>query len=165
MTATAAAASTAPLRNRIVEYLGDRTVIDLATDGPAGLWIAPVLYVHDGLALYFTSVASTRHGVNLEATHHVAGAISDECRTWIAMKGVQLDGAVELVTDVDERRRVAAAYLRKFPFAAGLWHGERDADVIARDPGIHGFYKITPVKVLFTDNEHAPGGREELALE
>jgi uncharacterized protein YhbP (UPF0306 family) len=160
----ATAAANHALRNRVIEYLADRTVIDLATDGPAGLWIAPVLYVHDGLALYFTSVASTRHGVNMESTHKIVGAISDECRTWVSMKGVQLDGTVERVDDLDERRRVIAAYLRKFPFATGLWNGERDADVIARDPGVHAIYRITPAHLLFTDNQHAPGKREELPI-
>ena len=153
------------LRNRVLEYLDGRTVIDLATEGPAGLWIAPVMYVHDELAMYFTSVSSTRHGVNMETTGHVAGAITDECRSWIQMKGLQFDGKVERVENRDELERVVTSYLQKYPFAAGLWNGEQDPAVIAKDVGIHTFYKITPGKVLFTDNEHAPSGREELALE
>ncbi|HTJ45197.1 MAG TPA: pyridoxamine 5'-phosphate oxidase family protein [Kofleriaceae bacterium] len=152
------------LRNRVIEYLDDRTVIDLATAGPAGLWIAAVMYVHDDLSLYFTSVSSTRHGVNIESTHHVAGAITDECRTWMEMRGLQFDGTVERVDDPAELRRVVASYLAKYPFACGLWNGEQDPEVIARDVGVHTFYKITPGKLLFTDNQHAPSGREELAL-
>jgi hypothetical protein len=45
-----------------------------------------------------------------------------------------------------------------------LW-GDTDPEVIARDPGIHAFYRITPTRLLFTDNEHAPGEREELPTE
>jgi uncharacterized protein YhbP (UPF0306 family) len=165
MQAATAVANHSELRERVLAYLDDHTVLSLATSGPAGLWAAPIMYVNEGTTFYFTSVASTRHGVNMEATHRVVGTINDECREWIDMKGLQIEGTVERVTDVGERRRAIAAYLRRFPFGAGLWNGETNPDVIARDPGIHNFYRISPTKLLFTDNEHAPGGREELPVE
>jgi uncharacterized protein len=152
------------LHRRVTAYLDDHTTLSLATAGPAGLWAAAVLYVHDGVHLYFTSVATTRHGVNLAATGRAAGTISDECRSWIGMKGLQLEGAVAPVDEVDERARVVAAYLRRFPFAAALWDGDSDPARIAAKPGAHGFYRLTPIRVLFTDNEHHPSGREELDL-
>lgn len=80
------------------------------------------------------------------------------------MKGLQLEGTVAHVEEYPERLRIVRAYLQRFPFAVGLWHGESDPEVIARDPGLHGFYRITPTKLLFTDNEHVPGLREELPL-
>jgi uncharacterized protein len=150
------------LRQRVLAYLAGRTVLNLATHGPGGLWASAVLYVNEGTRLYFTSVETTRHVQNMVATGHVAGTVSDECRAWTTMKGLQLEGSVELVTDVDERVRVVRAYLEQFPFAVRLWHGESDPAVIACTPGIHGFYRITPTRLLFTDNEHAPGAREEL---
>ena len=153
---------TRSLSQRVADYLAGHTTFNIATDGPAGLWAAAILYVHDGPYLYFTSVASTRHGVNVIETHRCAGTINDDCRELFTMKGVQLEGVVEPVTDVDERIRVARAYLAKFPFAVGLWHGESDPEVIGRDPGIHGFFRIRPTKLFFTDNEHHPQGREEL---
>jgi len=159
------AAAGTPLRNQVLAYLDDHTVFNLATAGPAGLWASAVLYVHDGTQLYFTSVAATRHGQNMLTTGYCAGTISDECHTYQEMRGLQIAGEVEHVDSFDERRRVIAAYLDKFPFAAGLWNGENNPDVIARDPGVHGFYRITPTKILFTDNERLPGGREELPPE
>jgi uncharacterized protein YhbP (UPF0306 family) len=164
MQAAAAPSPTDDLRERVLAYLADRTVFNLATAGPAGLWASAVLYVNDGLVLYFTSVAATRHGVNMRATGTIAGTISDECRRFTEMRGLQLEGKVERVDDDAERLRVVRAYLERFPFAVGLWNGESDPRVIARDPGIHGFYRITPTKLLFTDNEHAPGMREELPI-
>jgi uncharacterized protein YhbP (UPF0306 family) len=163
--ATRADTNHSDLRERVLVYLASRTVLNLATSGPAGLWASAVLYVHDGTDLYFTSVANTRHGVNMLANGRVAGTISDECPTWQAMKGLQLEGTVTHVEDVEERRRVVRAYLQRFPFAVALWNGESDPDVIARDPGSHGFYRIAPTLLLFTDNEHAPGVREELRPE
>ncbi len=151
------------LEQRVLAYLADHTVLNLATSGPAGLWAAAVLYVHDGTRLYFTSVASTRHSVNVAETGVAVGTIGDECRAFTEMKGLQVEGEVELVDDVAERTRVAADYLRTFPFAAALWNGESDAARIGADPGIHGFYRMTPRRVLFTDMEHHPQGREELA--
>ena len=150
------------IRDRVVAYLADHTVFNLATDGPAGLWASQVLYVHDGVAIYFTSVAATRHGQNMEGNARVAGTVSDECRQFSEMRGIQLEGTVRKVTALDERRRVLRAYLARFPFAAGLWNGLADADVIALDPGIHGFYRIDPTRLLFTDNGQWPGQRMEL---
>lgn len=162
MQAATSMSTQSQLRERVLAYLADHTVFNLATAGPAGLWASAVLYVHEGTTLYFTSVGATRHGQNMVATGRVAGTISDECRQFAEMKGVQLEGDVTHVTDLDERRRVLRAYLARFPFAAGLWHGQSDPDVIALDPGIHGFYRITPTLLLYTDNEYAPGQRMEL---
>ena len=153
------------LRDRVLDYIAGHTTFNLATTGPAGLWSAAVLYVHEGTQLYFTSVAATRHAQNFVATGACAGTINDDCTSIDTMRGVQLEGHVELVTDLDERRRVARAYLARFPFCAGLWHGETDADVIAKDPGVHGFYRVTPTRLLFTDNEPTPVSRGELPLE
>lgn len=153
------------LRERVLAYLGSHTTFNLATTGPGGVWASAVLYVHEGTQLYFTSVAATRHGLNMHASGRCAGTINDDCTSFETMKGIQLEGHVDRVTDLGERLRVVHAYLRRFPFAAGLWHGETDPDVIANDPGVHGFYRITPTRLLFTDNEHAPGSREELPLE
>jgi hypothetical protein len=82
----------------------------------------------------------------------------------MTMQGVQLDGTVTPVDSIADRRRVVAAYLAKFPGAVGLWNGETDPDAIARDPGIHGFYRIAPQHVFFMDNTVAPGVREELRM-
>lgn len=165
MHAAAAVEPATDLRDRVLAYLASRTVLDLATAGPAGLWVSPVLYINDDTTLYFTSVAGTRHGVNMLATGHIAGAISDECRQFADLKGMQIEGTVAEVDHPVELRRVVRAYLDRFPFAAGLWHGETDPEVIADAPGIHRFYRITPTKLLFTDNAHAPGMRQELPLD
>lgn len=156
---------TATLSDRVAAYLDGHTTLNLATTGPAGLWAAAVLYVHDGVRLYFTSVAVTRHGQNLVATGHAAGTVNDDCPSWLAMKGLQLEGGVVAVDEVAERTRIAAAYLRKFPYAAALWHGVTDPDQIGRDPGTHGFFRLTPTRLYFMDNEHHPEGREEVALD
>jgi uncharacterized protein YhbP (UPF0306 family) len=152
------------LRNRVEKYLTDHTTLNLATYGPAGLWACAVLYVHEGVKLYFTSVHHTRHGININASNVVSGTINDDCKSWETMAGIQLGGIVEHVTDLDERRRVVRAYLAKYPYSMALWPGEHEADAIALDPGVHDFYRITPKQLAFTDNAYAPGKREELAL-
>nr|ART38292.1 F385 [uncultured bacterium] len=156
--------STPPLPERVLGYLSGHTTLNLATHGPSGLWAAAVLYVNRGLDLYFTSVVTTRHGQNLLETRRAAGTINDDCTSWRAAKGIQLEGRVDLVSDVDERHRVVSDYLARFPFATALWHGVADAAVIARDPGIHAFFRLTPARLHFMDNEHHPQGREELAM-
>ncbi len=153
--------SAPPLTDRVLAYLDGHTTLNLATDGPAGLWAAAVLYVRDGARLYFTSVAVTRHGQNLVETHRAAATINDDCTSWIAMKGIQLEGTVDPVTDPAELLHIVTRYLVRFPFAVGLWHGESDPTVIAANLGTHGFFRITPTRLYFMDNEHHPAGREE----
>jgi uncharacterized protein YhbP (UPF0306 family) len=148
------------LRDRIEEYLVQHTTLNLATYGPGGLWACAVLYINVGTTLYFTSVATTRHGLNINTSNAISGTINDDCKSFETMAGVQLAGLVEKVVDLEERRRVVQAYLAKFPFSTALWHGEAAVDVIARDPGAHDFYRITPTQLLFT----ATGKREELAV-
>lgn len=148
------------LRERIEEYLGNHTTLNLATYGPGGLWACAVLYVNVGTTLYFTSVAATRHGLNINTNNVVSGTINDDCKSFETMAGLQLGGRVEKVTDLDERRRIVGAYLAKFPFSTALWHGESEVERIALDPGTHDFYRITPNQLLFT----ATGKREELAV-
>lgn len=152
------------LRERIEKYLSEHTTLNLATYGPGGLWSCAVLYVNDGVNLYFTSVERARHSVNMLAHNVIAGTVNDDCKSWETMAGIQVGGVVEKVTDLDERRRVLRAYLAKFPYSAALWHGESDLEVIARDPAGHDFYRVTPTQLLFADNSYAPGKREELAL-
>jgi hypothetical protein len=164
MQAALALTDHAELRGRVLAYLDHHTTLNLASAGPAGLWVAAVLYVHDGTNLYFTSVATTRHGQNMLATGRIAATINDDCKDWLTMQGVQLEGRVELVDDLEERRRKIAEYLARFPFASALWHGETNPAVIARDPGVHAFYRITPTLLLFHDNVHAMGSREALPL-
>ena len=151
----------ATLSDRVLSYLDEHTTLGLATTGPAGLWAAAVLYVHDRGRLYFTSVATTRHGVNIAATGVAAGTIHDDCKSWMGMKGVQLEGRVDPVTDHDELVRVADAYLRHFPYAAPLWNGTTDPEKVAADPGLHGFFRLTPSRMLFMDNEHGTMGRAD----
>jgi len=153
------------LREHVLRYLANHTTLNLATYGPGGLWSAAVLYINEGVTLYFTSVAKTRHAINTSTTGAVSGTINDDCKSWESMAGIQLSGVATLVTDIDERRRIVRAYLVKFPYSAALWHGEHDPDIIALDPGTHDFWKITPNRLFFADNAYAPGRREELPVE
>ena len=92
---------TPPLPDRVLAYLSAHTTLNLATHGPAGLWAAAVLYVHEGVNLYFTSVAESRHGQNLLETSLAAGTVNHDSASWLEMKGIQLEGRVETVADVD----------------------------------------------------------------
>lgn len=160
----AAIATDTHLRERITAFLAKHCTLNLATEGPLGLWSAAIWYVTDDLDLYFTSVPATRHARNMLSTGLVAGTINDDTDAWPTMQGLQLDGRIERVTRYAELRPVIARYLARFPGAANLWNGETDPSVIARDPGIHAFYRLRPRHLLFTDNTVAPGQREELVL-
>lgn len=148
------------LRERVMTYLDDHTILNLATAGPGGAWAAAVMYVHDGTDFYFTSVGTTRHARNVQLDPHAAATINDDLRDGGPMRGIQLEGVVDHLDDVSVRKRVVAEYLRRFPFATALWDGDSDPERIGTDPGIHDFYRFTPTRLWYFDT----GVRDELPL-
>jgi uncharacterized protein len=152
------------LRERVLAFLNRHCTLNLATEGPLGLWSAAVWYVHDGFDLYFTSDPATRHARNMLATGLVAGTINDDSDSFQLMQGLQLDGKLDRVTRTADLQPIVASYLKRFPGARMLWNGESDPAVIARDPGHHWFFRVRPSHLRYMDNIYAPGRRDELVL-
>jgi hypothetical protein len=121
-----------------------------------GCGLRGALYINVGRRCT-SSVATTRHGVNINQSNFISGTINDDCKSFETMAGVQLAGVVVKVTNVEERRRIVSEYLKKFPFSTALWRGESSADAIALDPGSHDFYRIRRRKLLFTGDRQARG--------
>jgi uncharacterized protein YhbP (UPF0306 family) len=151
------------LKQQFLEYLHGHNTMTLATCAGGIPWAATVFYANDHLNLYFFSAPDSRHCQNLAANARVAVTIQEDYKDWRQIKGVQLEGRVELVDSVVEKAKAMAVYGVKY----------RDVVKFFTDPssGIFykaflkvKFYKVTPEKVFFIDNTQGFGKRQELSL-
>ena len=106
------------VRSLALEYLRNHQVMTLATTGPEGPWAAAVFYVNQEFSLYFLSAGHTRHAQNISETPQAAAAIHEDYKDWPAIKGIQLEGAVEQLYGT-ERQHAISLYREKYPFIKG----------------------------------------------
>lgn len=152
------------LRQMVYDYLKGHNTMTLATSAGDLPWAATVFYASDELRLYFFSAPESRHCQNIAANERVAVTIQEDYGDWRQIKGIQLEGRVELVDGVMEKTKAMAIYARKYS----------DVIKLFSDPGSGVFYKaflkvkfycVTPEKLFFIDNAQGFGKRQELALD
>lgn len=150
----------ATTRNAALDYLAAHHVMTLATLSAQGPWAAAVFYANEDFQLYFLSKPSSRHGSNLAQDARVAAAIQEDYRDWPEIKGIQLEGRVELLCGAaaDEARRL---YARKFP-VAGI--AGRAPPAIAQALAKVAWYRLVPERLFLIDNSLGFGHREEVSL-
>src|SRR5690606_29103112 len=102
----------APLRERVLAFLGEHHVMTLSTVGAGGPWAAAVFYAHEDLRLYFLSSPTSRHAENLARDARVAVTIQRDYDDWPGIRGLQLEGTVREVAREDEAR-VRALYQQR----------------------------------------------------
>lgn len=104
------------LENAIVSYLDDHRHMDLATVGEDGSpYASTVSYVNRGLTIFFMTDPSSRKGRNIAFCPKVALAISEDYLDWDEIRGVQVTGEVEWITDAEELQQVQQMFVGKFP--------------------------------------------------
>lgn len=158
---------TATLRAAVLRYLAEHNTVSLATQGPEGLWASTVFYVNVDLNLYYLSEPKTRHVQNVLGNANIAATINEDYKDWTQIKGIQLEGASAEVTGKRELARVLAAYVKKYPFVAHfLSPGQllTGMKVAGRAMDIR-LYRVTPVRLLFIDNQRGFSNRQEIRLE
>ena len=145
------------VRHSALDYLEQHNVITLATHGPLGLWAAAVFYASETFDIYFISAGHTRHAQNLAGNHQVAGTIQEDYHDWAAIKGIQLEGAVVLLSG-QERERAITIYAKKYPLI------QADSGPIQAALAIMNWYRLTPKRVYLVDNSKGFGHRDEVEL-
>ncbi|MGA2184063.1 MAG: pyridoxamine 5'-phosphate oxidase family protein [Bryobacteraceae bacterium] len=94
----------------------------LATAADDGTPIAtPLFYYSDSeLNLYWLSSPDSRHSRNLSGRPRVAVAIFAQVTDWKGIRGVQMEGAAEAVTDPATREAILDPYRRRFALGPEL---------------------------------------------
>ena len=145
------AAAAAPAH--VLQYLAAKSALTVATASTAALpHAATMIYVNDGMKLYFCTQPNTATARNLEQNPSVSFTIDDYSADWSKTKGVQGSGECRVILSADEIKRVVNLFQRRFPFLSG-----------SRTAGL-SLYCITPAELWFIDNEDAAGERAGEAL-
>lgn len=151
-------------RQAIRDLLEAHNTLTLATCENARPWAATVFFASDlELRLYFVSDHRTRHGREMAANNRVAGAVNPDCSNWGEVRGVQLEGTIEVVSGV-ERLAALKTYLSKFPDVRGMFERPRDKneETIGKRLKAANFYRLTPDWLRLIDNSRWFGYKEEL---
>ncbi len=145
----------ADLKKVISSYMEAHFYLSLATINslnPKQPHVSSVVYVNDGLDLYFGTSATTQKFSNLTTNSKVAVTIDEYTTDWAELKGVQIEGEAQVVKE-DMAAFVYGIYAEKFPVVKTL-----PAMPDSR------FVKITPRKVWMLDYSKGFGYRDYLEL-
>lgn len=146
------------IQQAALDYLELHSVITLATHGPQGLWAAALYYASEAFDLYFLSAGHTRHAQNVAVDTRVAGTIQENYHDWSAIKGIQLEGAVALLSGPAQERAIAL-YAEKFPLIKAASGPIQNA--------LEGmnWYRLTPERLYMINNSKGFGHRDEVQLQ
>jgi uncharacterized protein YhbP (UPF0306 family) len=151
------------LKEQIVDYLKSHNTMTLATCAGDAPWAATVFFASDDLRLYFFSAPESRHCLNLSTNGRVAVTIQEDYKDWREIKGIQLEGSVDLVDGVVEKAKAIAIYAIKYPDVIKLFTNPASGVFYKAFLKVK-FYCVTPDKVFFIDNAQGFGKRQELAI-
>jgi hypothetical protein len=141
-----------------LRYVAAHNVMSIATTGPDGLWNTALFYVNDGFDLFFVSDADSRHCRNMLQNDRVAVTIQEDYSDWKQIKGVQMSGTAQPVSDV-QLDSVVRSYRLKFAF---LEDEELPGSII--DALHHGiWYRMAPRQIFYIDNHKGFGYRSEIS--
>lgn len=138
------------------EILKSQSTLVLATVSEDGLpWATPLFYLmHNGLALYWVSSASSLHSRSLANTADVAATVYSPTDRWKEIRGIQMRGTVHIVETAQERKQVLAAYAERFHLGRIFRVALSQSDL----------YKFSPSWLRLLDNSKRFGYKRELAL-
>jgi uncharacterized protein (TIGR02284 family) len=134
--------------------------LTLATVGDGGPWASSVSYVHDAFTFYFVSDPRSRHASNILSDARVSATINDDFAEWTDIRGVQLEGRGEIVSDLTARIDIFAKVLSRFPFLHTI---EGDPEDVAAESSYAAF-KITPSRLWLVDHDRGQHARFEIDL-
>jgi len=151
------------LKKTILAFIENHNTIALATERDGTPHVATVFYFNIGLNLYFLSSPFSRHGENFSYNPQVSGAINEDCSNWLLIKGIQMEGRIEEVGSILKNGKLAKAYVKKFSTVSDfLLSPQKLGQAITNKVAKVKFYKLTPFKIYFIDNEISFGHRTEL---
>ncbi len=155
--------SAASLVDEILSYLQAHTVMTLATCNAAGPHAAAVYYASEQFDLYFVTDPGTRHGSDMVADPNVAASIQDQPFEWSDIKGIQLQGAAELLSD-DRSHDATRVFTGKFPYAAALLDAGAERPHASKTAGVK-MWRLRLHRVRLIDNEKGFGHRDEIEID
>ena len=139
----------------VIEYLRSQNTLTLATATASGLpHAATMVYVADGITLYFCTRPDTTTARNIAENPTVAFTIDEYSPDWSKTKGIQGGGECQVMLSPADIKRVVGLFKQRFSFLSEA----TTANV--------SFYRIAAAELHYIDNERAGAGRpQSLAMD
>ncbi|MFZ2630786.1 MAG: pyridoxamine 5'-phosphate oxidase family protein [Desulfosalsimonadaceae bacterium] len=168
--------STPNTRNRMTPKITDTAIISnanrlisscytmtLATAGDNKPWAAPVYYANIGDCFYFFSSPDARHIQDALAAGRAAGAIYAEGGSWQNLRGIQMSGKIDAISDAGQGSKAVIAYVKKFPLVKTFFSGVHNLNLNGFMSRFHAtLYCFQPDYIVFMDNGVDFGFRQEI---
>jgi len=147
------------LADRIAAFLDAHEVMSLATIGAQGPHAANLFYARDAMALVWVSDPASRHSLELAADARAAATIAHDAADVAAIRGVQLSGRAQRVSDPTARAVAQRVLEARFPFL------RQTADTALRDNYQRAaIYRLDIERVVLIDNSRGFAHKEVLDL-
>jgi uncharacterized protein YhbP (UPF0306 family) len=157
----------ASVPDHVRRYLAEHSTLTLATTNDGRPWAAAVFYVSDDrLRLYFASDPKTRHGREGTINPNVAVTVHEHDQAWHAIRGIQIEGRLEIVSRED-RGTVEELYFTRFPVVGRLVRAATtDAErLVGQRFATATLYAVAPGRLRFIDNTRGFGHKEEFLID
>lgn len=145
------------LKQLVVEYIQSNKVMELATERDGQPWVSTVNYVSDsGLNLYWLSLRSRRHSLELKGNGRVAAGITQDPHVKRCLH-VEGDATEVKPQDIEKIHQLYCSTYGDKP--------ERLADAKSADPNRRTYYVLKPRLFVLYDEVNFPDNpRQELKL-
>jgi uncharacterized protein YhbP (UPF0306 family) len=141
---------------QVAAFLKSQSTLSLATTAGDGTpHVAPLFYfADDDLRLYWLSSASSLHSRNLKRSPRASVSIYAPTERWQEIRGVQMRGAVAIITARSTRSEIVEAYCSRFHLEPHF------QPAIARSR----LYRFQPEWIRYLDNSKRFGYKFELRV-
>lgn len=153
---------------RVRTFLTAHNTMTLATVGLDGEpQAAAVFYAADEQCnLFFLSSPTSRHSQNLLRVARAAATIQTDGQAWQQIRGLQIEGRVQLIEDPAALAAAAQIYADRYDFLRGLLDDGGDGPVALRGPVASSrFYVLRPAWMRLIDNSQGFAHKEEWTLD
>jgi uncharacterized protein YhbP (UPF0306 family) len=149
------------IRGEIEAFLAAHHTMSLATVDEAGApHAANVLYVPDGLELYWMSDTGTRHSRHIDARPSVTATVAPDYADFRLIRGLQIFGAARRLAG-GESLATARRMVSRYGFLAELSSGPPALRAAFEKAG---FYCLEAERITLIDNTKGFGHKETLEL-
>ena len=141
------------LPDGVMKYLSAQKTLTLATASSTGApHAATLVYVNDGVTIYFSIRTDTRTAQNIAQNPAVAFTIDEYSPDWKQTEGIQGSGECAMLLDAAEIRRVHGLFRAKFPFL----RAEPSSQI--------GYFRVRATQINYIHNE-GTAAKDEIGLD
>ncbi len=153
------------LEKIIVNLLDSSTTMTLSCTLSNEPWICPVFYARQGFDLVFFSSKDSRHSAVFKENRRAAASVHAECDNWRNIKGLQMEGHVEIITKIPAIAKATVTYFRRYPFVREFFSkGSSLSDELKGKMSKVALYIFRPGNILYLDNSIGLGVRWKLTI-